>query len=385
MKKNLVFLIVISVAIIFLLSGCWNYWEIDRLAIVSGLAVDKSEKDDKFFLTAEIVDVRETMGKTTVTSKRVDSEGETIFDAMRNMIKISGEKLFWSHAKTIVISQEVAREDIMPIIDWVARDKEPRLDIDLLISKEKTAKELLSQQSITTDIRAIEMDFMLVGNESLSKAPKTEAYEFINALTSEGISPTLPAIGITLNDNKRTSELSGTAVFKGNKLVGFINGEETKYFLFIRDKIKGGLLVLDIPNGKTKNNITLEIFKNKTKIKPIYSDGELSIDVNIKTEVSIGEENSTISYIDEKSRAKLITHAEKSLETRIENLIRKIQVDFCSDIFGFGAVVKGEMPSLWKGIKGDWDKIFKDLEVKVNAEINIRNSVMISEPIKVGD
>ena len=384
MKKNLVFLFIIAITNMFFLSGCWNYTEIDRLAIVSGLAIDKNEKGDKFFLTAEIIDVRETMNKTTVTSKRIDSEGETIFDGMRNMIKVSGKKLYWSHAKTIVISQDVAKENIIPVIDWVTRDQEPRLDIDLLISKEKTAKELLSQQSVTTDIRAMEMDFMLSGNKSLSKVPKTGAYEFINALIGEGISATLPAIGITLSDKKRTSALSGTAVFNKDKLVGFISGEETKYFLFVVDKIKGGLLTVDIPSERD-NNITLEIFKNKTKITPVYSDGKLSIKVDIKTEVSIGEEDSTINYIDEKGRVKLKKYAEKSLETHTENLIKKVQDDFGSDIFGFGAIVKKEMPSLWKGINGDWDKMFKDLEVKVSAEIKIRNSAMISKPIKVGD
>lgn len=381
MKKRFIFFIFIIIINITLLSGCWNYREIEKLAIASGLAIDKNKKGDRFLLTAEIIDIKQGMNEVKIGSKRIESEGDSIFDAMRNMIKISGERLYWSHAKVIILSQDVAKDDIISIIDWIARDQEPRLTLYLLVSKEKTAKELLSQKSVTTEIRSFEMNYMLTGNNLLSKAPKVEAYEFMNDLSVSGISPSLPAIGIAINEGERTSELSGTAVFKKEKLIGFLDSEDTKFYFFIKNKIKGGLLV--IPGSK--DNITLEIFKNKTKVKPIYSDGNLLMKVDIKTEVSIAEEATNVDYISEKGRAKLKSYAEKSLEKDIENVIKKVQGDFGSDIFGFGKIVKAELPSLWKDIKDDWDDIFKELEVEVKAEVQIRNSGLTISPIKVGE
>lgn len=384
MNKHLVFLIFMIIMILFLLTGCWNYRELDKLAIVSGLAVDKSEKGDKFLLTAEVIDIKQGTTEVKISSIRIESEGETIFDAMRNMIKISGKRLYWSHAKVIILSQDVAKESVIPIIDWISRDQEPRLTLNLLVSKEKTAKELLSQQSVTTEIRSFEMNYMLMGNSVLSKAPKVEVYELMNDLSDDGISASLPAIGITTNEGKRTSELSATAVFKRDKLVGFLDGEDTKYYLFIKNKIKGGLLAVKTAEEGTSDVIILEIFKNKTKIKTIYSDGKLLMKVHVKTEVSIAEEDTSVDYISKKGRTKLKSHAEKSLERDIENVIKKVQSDFGTDIFGFGKVVEAEFPSLWKDIKDDWSDIFKDLEVEVKAEIEIRNSGLTISPIKVG-
>ena len=203
------------------------------------------------------------------------------------------------------------------------RDQEPRINIDLLVSKEKTAKELLSQQSITTDIRALEMSSMLEANKSLAKAPKVGAYEFISALDSEGISPTLPAIGITISEGQKTSELSGTAVFKKDKLVGFLDEEESKLFLIIRNKIKGGLLIIDMSEDNPKDKVTLEIYKNKTKIKPEYSNGNIKIKINIKTEVSIGEEDANIDYMSKNGRTRLKEIAEKQIENQVKDLIKK--------------------------------------------------------------
>lgn len=384
MNKRLFFLVLIIIMILFFLTGCWNYRELDRLAIVSGVAVDKSEKGDKFLLTTEVIDVKPGATEVKISSIRIDSEGDTIFDAMRNMIKISGKKLYWSHAKIIILSQDVAKESIIPIVDWISRDQEPRLTLYILVSKEKTAKEILSQQSVTTDIRSFEINNMISANNSLSKAPEIEVYEVINDIASDGIYPALPAIGIAFNDGKSTSELSGTAVFKKDKLIGFLDGEQTKYYLFVRDKIKGGILVVKMPEEGSSKGIALEIFKNKTKVKPIYSNGKFIIKVDIKTEVTIGEEDTSIDYISENGRDKLKAYAEKSLEKHVEDVIKKVQHDFDSDVFGFGKIVKSEMPSLWKEIKNDWNDIFKELEVEVNAKIQIRNSGFTISPVKVG-
>ena len=40
----------------------------------------------------------------------------------------------------------------------------------------------------------------------------------------------------------RHPEANGIAVFKKDKLLGYLSSEETKYFLMATDEVKGGLL-----------------------------------------------------------------------------------------------------------------------------------------------
>ena len=207
----------------------------------------------------------------------------------------------------------------------------------------------------------------------------------MNDLSEEGISGILPALGITMNMDEKTAELSGTAVFKKEKFIGFLDEEDSKFLLFVKDKIKGGVYTIKVEEESPNEIITLEIFKNKTKITPVYNNDILSIMISTTTEVAIEEQNTTNNYIDEEGRKKLISIAEKTLEQDVENTIKKVQQDFGSDIFGFGRIVKAEMPSLWKTMDKKWDTIFKDLEVHVNSEIKIKNSSLTSAPLKVGD
>lgn len=368
---------------LFIISGCWNYREIDQLAIVAGSAIDK--QDDKYLVSAEIVNV--TGGKEAKVSPIVvTGKGDTIFDAIRNMIKISGKPLYWAHSEILIISEEIAREGVVEVIDLFTRDPETRMSSNLLISKEKTAKEILEQQSITTEIKSSEINRMLLSQKLLSKAPVIAVYQFVNNLADNTRAAVLPAIVIKKNQGKSVTELFGTAVFKKDKLSGFLNGEDTKYFLFAINKVRGGLLIQKEKLEGSNVKVSLEIFADKThtKIKPIYSNGKLTMKLEVFANVAIGELEGSKNYMNEPGRTKLKKAAEKSLEDNIKRVIKKVQNEYGSDIFEFGRIVQNERPDVWRELENDWEKIYKDLDVKVKAEINIKDSSLLLKPIKIG-
>lgn len=365
----------------FFLSGCWNYREIEQFSIVSGLAIDKSE--NKYILTAEIIE--STGGRDSKTStKLISSEGLTVFDAIRNMIRYPGKKLYFSHTKVVIISSETAKEGMIPVLDLINRDIEPRYTMKILISKNVEAKKILEAGS-TSEIFSYTLDDMLDAQKNLSLAPKVEVWEFINDLCKSGVSAALPTVTLDIVNNKATPKVEGSAVFKGDKLIGYLNGKETKAFLFIKNEIKGGLLIKKVNIENNSANISLEIFGNKTKTKPKFENGKFFIDISTDTDVSIGEVSGDIDFSKEEEREKIKSYFEEDLENQIKDLIKKVQTEYDSDIFGFGSIIKIKMPSLWKEIEPKWDEVFKTVDVNVKSNINIKNTAYTSKPIKAGD
>lgn len=382
--NKLFLLVFIIVLVTFTITGCWSYREIDKLALVSGMAVDKNPTGKGYEITAEIIDLSSSSTtESKFNSLRLQSKGNTIFDGNRNMINISAKPLYWSHATTVIVSQEIAKDGILPILDWIVRDSEPRLTLYIFISKAKNAKELLSLKSVSTEIRSYEMESMVISNKKLSKIPNIQVYELINDLSTKGIYPVLPAIDVVVNEGEKTTELSGGAIFNKDTLAGFIDSEDIMYYLFVRDKMKGGLLNIKLAHGSDNSNMTLEVFKNKTKVTPMFSDGNLSMSIKIKTNVNISELDTNIDLFSESGIKNLKDIAEKYLENSILNTIKKIQEDFGLDIFGFGNIVKEQMPDLWKDINDEWDEIFKNLKIDVDADIHIRGSGHSSKTIKI--
>lgn len=381
-KLSLLLMLLYTGSIIF--TGCWNYREIDMLAVVAGVGIDKGD-DERYKMTVEIAEFTGERQSIPV-GKTITLEGETIFDTARNGISYLGQKLYWSHTKVVIISERLAEEGLISVLDWFNRDAETRGDVNILVSKGVKPKEILEASSERSGVKSFEMGTMMRNQKSLAKAPKVEIWHVINDLSAKGVSAVVPTVNLEKVDGGMIPKVSGTAIFKHDKLIGYLDGEETKTMLFVQNEIKGGLLVQIEEAGGRAMPISLEIFKSKTKIKPVVKDDNIEFNINVETTVAIDELAGIENYIQEEDKRKeLQAAAEEKLKTQIQQLINKVQNQFGVDIFGFGEKLKQNEPKLWKSIENDWNQQFKNVSVKVNTKINIRNSSMLSKPLDVGE
>ena len=54
--------------------------------------------------------------------------------------------------------------------------------------------------------------------------------------------------------------------------------------------------------------------------------------------------------------------------------------DWEADIFGIGNAFQRSIPSYWKEIEGDWDHIYKELDLEVTVTSSIRQFGLMEEP-----
>jgi spore germination protein KC len=388
MSKTKIFMMAMMIMInLICTTGCWNYREIDKLTIVAGVAVDKGE-GGKYLMTLEIVYI--SGGKETKTeSKTISIEGESIFDAARNSISILEKRAFWSHTKVLILSKEVASENVESVIDWYLRDAETREDVNILISETESAREIFGGQGIVEEIKSFNLDDILKNQANLSKAPVIDVLHFDIESKAEGASSILPAINLKQIDGKMAPQIFGTAIIKNEKLAGFLNGEETQILLFIRNEVKGGVLVEGAQKESQKESVnspaSLEIFKSKTKVTPVVDGKQIEINLNVDTTVAIDEIDGKEDYIDEEGRTKLEQSAENTLKEQIESLIKKVQQEYAADIFKFGAKLQQDNSKTWNLVSSNWEQIFKDLKVNVQTKVHIKNSAVISKSVQEGD
>lgn len=367
-----------------LCTACWDYREVDQMTIVAGLAVDKTFNGD-YLLTFEAVDLQGVQSDKPVKSVLIESQGETLMDAIRNTISKDFPKLYFGHTTVVILSREIAEDGVLKIVDFLFRDAEPRLNINLYVSEEKTANEIMKYKPSMSEILSVELTNILDEQKNLAKALLVPAYKFVNAVAEEGVSAVLPSLCIVDNVDGKTVKLCGTAIFKGDKLQGFISDEETYALSFILDEVKGGVIVTNIESETEEKALSLEIMESSTNIKPVYSDNKLSVEVNIDTKTFLNENMSTKSFGDKQSREEVKKNAEDQLKDRIERLIEKMQKGYGADVFGFGNSVYKNIPKLWKEKWEEWDIIFRDLDVTVNINIEIEHIGLLSDSLKLGD
>lgn len=367
----------------FILSGCWNYVEINDKAVVSGLSIDRDKENNEYILTVELI-LPQVEEKSKSRSEIITMEGDTISDAIRNFIKKTGKKLYWSHIKVLIISQDIAKESLLPVLDLFNRDAEIDHNVWILISRDKTAKDILEKgKPKLHDTISYHLDDMLKADKFISKYPSVNLWDLLDVLASDGSSPVMPAIKLSSGQEK-IPQIDGTAVFKKDKLIGWLDGAETKSLLLVLGKLKGGIIV--VPNiADTGTDVSLEIFRSKTIVNTMMSSDRLVIEINVNLDVAIAELSNNQDFINKEGREKVKKDAEELIKKQIEDLIQKSQKEYQSDILQFSSVIKREMPNFWKEIKPNWNSEFSTLESVVNVEVTISRSALTSKPIKVGD
>lgn len=379
MKRLL--LLLYMIIFIPLATSCWDSREVDKLSIVTGMAIDKTEQG-KYLVTFEVADFIQSSEGQTIKSILIESEGESIFEAARNALNINAPRLYFGHTTVAIFSKAVAREGMLKVLDFFLRDAEPRLSIDLFISEEETAGEILRTKPLTSEFVAVEITDIMDEQKNLSKALAVPAYKFVNALSGNGVSGMMTSLCATENNGEKTVKSCGMAVFKKDRLIGFIDEEDTFALCFVLDEVKGGVLVVDA--GK-REKMALEIMNSTTDIKPSYENGEPSVKVKVNMKAALIDHSSERNFNDKKGREVLVKMSEEQLKNKIEGIIRKVQEDFGSDIFGFGDSFYRDLPKVWKEIEKEWDDIFKNLKVTVEPEIKLTHTGLLLEPIEIGD
>jgi spore germination protein KC len=380
-KLLFIFLIFISITLV---EGCWNYREIEQLDPVVGLAIDKDKKNSELVLTAEIIIPATSESKSEFKSLIYESRGGTMFEAMRQLIIKTGRSVYWSHMNIIILSKDIAEEGINEVFDMLYRDAEIRGSLFVLVSKEKTAKEIFESGHVQDVIRSDHLTYALKNQERVSKYPKVKLTEVAENLANNDSVLLLTNVEIKSYPDRIQPEVSGSAILKYDKVVGYLDAEATQYALWARGDLKGGILVVrDILDSG--NNISFEVFTSKTKFKPEYTENSIYMKVDISTLVSISEVSGNIAFHEEETKKKLEEYAEKALEKQLKYIIKKAQTEYNSDIFKFGNKIRVDNPKLWNNIKDNWSSEFSDVIVDVSVDLNIKGSSLIGRPIKGGD
>lgn len=72
------------------------------------------------------------------------TSGEIVFEALRKLTQQVPRKIYLSHIRLIVIGEDVAKEGIYNVLDFLSRDHEMQTNFYIIVSKESKAKDILN-------------------------------------------------------------------------------------------------------------------------------------------------------------------------------------------------------------------------------------------------
>lgn len=257
-------LLLLILCFMVLLTGCWNRREMNELAINMGLGIDKDNKG--YLLTAQVVEPREVASKqgggghSPVTVYQ--ASGKTIYEAIRRITEESPRRLYLSHLRVLVLGESLAKEGIAPVLDFLSRNHEMRTDFFIVVAKDSKAEDTLKVLTAIEEVPANKLFTSLYESEKTWAPTLTVTLDrLINDLVREGRNPVLTAVRTIGNqtntsssdihspDPKTRLKFSGLAVFKKDKLIGWLDESESRGYSYIINKVNTTIGSLSCPNG----------------------------------------------------------------------------------------------------------------------------------------
>jgi spore germination protein KC len=221
--------------------------------------------------------------------------------------------------------------------------------------------------------------------EKTSKKLGKSADVTLKRLSADLLSPdrdaVLPQIKLVLPKEEKDTEegetkqsvlLEGLAVFRGDKLTGWLNADETRGYLFIAEKLSATHIYLPVQlNGQW---FSYTIGMSKSKVKPELSGDQLRIRVSIETQGSImesGNSNMTPEDIDQME----IAAAEAIQELAFKAIDKAKEYD--ADFLGLMQKLHRSDLTAWEKIKPDWREYFQNADIEVEVKASITNAGQI--------
>ncbi len=380
------------------LSGCWNRRELNELAITVAFAIDHA--NDQYIITTQVVNPAEVAAKqgggqrTAVTIYQ--EKGDTVFEAIRRLTSVTPRKLYFPHIRILVLSEEVAKKGIGDVIDFLSRDHELRSDFYVLIAKDAKAEDVLKVLTHLEDIPANKLFTSLETSEKAWAPSMAVTLDELTAdIVAEGKEAQLTGLQIKggipkAEKSEHVQEIetdvdlkyTGMAVFKDDKLIGWLNEADSKTINYVQGNVKSTIGVVSCPEEKGK--VAIEVIRTKADLKAKVENGLPKGTIEIKIEGNVGDVQCRKLDL---SKTKTIDDLEKESERRskemFESTIAKVQEEFKVDVFGFGEAIHRSNPDYWKKVKKEWNEKFADMAIEVKTDVKIRRVGTIgNSPLK---
>lgn len=364
-----------------LLSGCYNYRELNELGITTAVSIDY--KDNNFYVIAEVINpIKQQDASSSNNSPFVNynSSSSSLQDAFRKVVLESPRQLYAAQLEIIVLSEEVVNNHLEEVLEYFARDPEARTEIKIIVAKTEDSTKAITLQTLLTSLSSSNIIKSLdLQSKVLGMAYPVTLNELLNMYIDPYLEVVLPSMtlygnyeigdekeNITTSSPKAIVKIDGSTITKDNKILGYLDLEESKILNLINGKLKETIIKMNYYDGYI-------IFEpNRIKVSRELDIKNNIIKINISGYSKTKEIQSNIDLKDPKEVKKLNKALNMELEKKITDTFNSIREKYDTDVFGFQELYYRTDYKYFKENCTNWyEDIYPKIKLEVKANVRL--------------
>ncbi len=396
-----VFLLGISVVVC---GGCNGAKEPDELGYTVAIGIDKSAKKGMIDVTyvgalPAVIGEGGGGGDKTKSTTEVTYTVPSLAEARNLLNSVTYFIPSLVHVKMLVIGEELAKQGIGDVIGPLVRFREYRGTNYIVVAK-GTAKDFFKNNKPGIPGTATRYyESMMESNSETSYFLKTTLHAFYQRLKdTDGTSyATMVAVNPqTLEDKPAKSktpgekmeeyyagdtpragsnpvEFSGTAVFRGDKMVAMLSNAETRSLAMLTGIYQRGYVTVEDPLAP-KHGINVNLRQGeKPEFVTQLIDGKPVAQVTVLLEGEVTSLPSGISYEQAEYKELLEAAISQIIKQEITQLVTRIQ-EKGADIVGFGYHFRSKFQKLQEWEEYAWPDKFPQADITVEVKCKLRRT-----------
>lgn len=364
-----------------LLSGCYNYRELNELGITTAVSIDY--KDNNFYVIAEVINpIKQQDASSSNNSPFVNynSSSSSLQDAFRKVVLESPRQLYAAQLEIIVLSEEVVNNHLEEVLEYFARDPESRTEIKIIVAKTEDSTKAITLQTLLTSLSSSNIIKSLdLQSKVLGMAYPVTLNELLNMYIDPYLEVVLPSMtlygnyeigdekeNITTSSPKAIVKIDGSTITKDNKILGYLDLEESKILNLINGKLKETIIKMNYYDGYI-------IFEpNRIKVSRELDIKNNIIKIDISGYSKTKEIQSNIDLKDPKEIEKLNKALNMELEKKITDTFNSIREKYSTDVFGFQELYYRTDYKYFKENCTNWyEDIYPKIKLEVKANVRL--------------
>lgn len=348
--------ILIIILTLLLCTGCFDYKEINDLAIINAIGVDY--ENDEYVITLEILNDQIDKDSSKITSYTKVGHGKNLTSAIENAADKLSKQLIFNHIKLMILSKSIIEEKFENIIDLFLRNTYFRENFYVISATKNKPETLLNHTTNEAPIASTAITDTL---ESIRYSSNTNVLKKFDEIVEEIITYGIDTCfsNITLKDNEFI--VDGMSIFNNYSYKSNLSNEYVKIYNLLTDNFDRPTYTINY------DNLSFTTAINNGKINTEIKSGTINVTGNLMGRIIDNDPKYNIR--DPKNLERIDNDFTNLLNKKISEFIKVLQ-DNNSDILG---ITRNYYKKTRTKDKDYWLK----LDIKSNIKFNINKKGLI--------
>ncbi len=278
---------IILILLLLCLGGCYDYKEINDLAIITAIGVDF--KNDEYIITLEVLNDQTDKDSGEIEAYTKTGKDKTLAKALENAADLLSDQAKYTHVKLMVLSNTIIEDKFNTIIDFFMRSTYFRENFYVISSMDTSPQEILNNKTDESKVASTSIINLL---DSLNYSSNNSVLKTFDQVIEETLAFGKDTCFSNITLDNEQFKIDGLTIFKDYEFKDTIENKFAVLYNILTNNFYRPIF------SKEYDNLYFSIAITEGKVDTNLNTNTITLSGNLTGKIMDNESNFDIRNLD---------------------------------------------------------------------------------------